>query len=226
MRRLLPTGSPNETVDLTEAYALPAGHTVPWVAVSMVHSIDGSTSMQGVSGSLGSRSDQAVFSTLRRRSDVLLVGARTAQVEGYRPVTRAGQRLAIVTASGNLPWEEAVYRHPQTVIVAPEDGAALPVPAVRAGVGRVDLREALRQLAPTVVLLEGGSSLNTQMLEADLVDEICVTTAPLTVLGSGPRIAYGPVEQAQRFVLSQVLEDEGYLFCRYLRLRTDVGALG
>jgi riboflavin biosynthesis pyrimidine reductase len=226
MRRLLPTGAPTEIADLDGAYALPADHAMPWVALSMVHSIDGSTSMHGVSGSLGSRADQAVFSTLRRRSDLLLVGARTAQVEGYRPVTRAGQRLAIVTGSGNLPWAQAVYRHPQTIIIAPEDGPPLPVPAVRAGLGRVDLREALLQLAPHVVLLEGGSSLNTQLLEADLVDEICVTTAPLTVLGSGPRIAFGPQEQEQRFVLSQVLEDDGYLFCRYLRLRADVGALG
>jgi riboflavin biosynthesis pyrimidine reductase len=81
-------------------------------------------------------------------------------------------------------------------------------------------------LRPTVVLLEGGSSLNSQMLEQDLVDEICVTTAPLTVLGSGPRLASGPTEHRQRFVLSQILEDDGYLFCRYLRLRPSVGALG
>lgn len=218
MRRIFPA----ETVDpidaLADVYMTPASvASKPWVILSMVHSIDGSTSLSGVSGPLGSQADQAVFSTLRSRADVLLVGARTVRAEGYQPLKRAGQRLAIVSGSGVLPWDEPVYTHAQTVIVAPEDGPALPVSALRAGRGRVDLKRALDLLRPRVVLLEGGSSLNAQMLTLGLVDELCITTAPVTVVGLGPRIAQSTTETIQTFRLAQILEQDGYLFSRYFR---------
>ena len=218
MQRLYPPGNPATVPALAEAYLTPVRHsTRPWVVLSMVHSIDGSTSLTGVSGPLGSAADQQVFSTLRSRADLLLVGAGTVRAEGYQPLRRPSQRLAIVTGSGNLPWSEPVYTHAQTVIVTTEDGPDLPVTPLRAGIGRVDLAKALDLLAPDVVLLEGGSSLNAQMLQAGLVDELCITTAPVTVLGTGPRVAQGAVEAIQAFRLHQILEEEGYLFSRYLR---------
>jgi riboflavin biosynthesis pyrimidine reductase len=218
MQRLYPASSTDEIGPLAQAYATPASTiSSPWVILSMVHSIDGSTSLSGVSGPLGSETDQAVFSTLRSRADVLLVGAGTVRAEGYKPLKRKGQRLAIVSGSGDLPWDEPVYTHDQTVIVAPEDGPELPVQTLRAGHGRVDLTKALILLAPTVVLLEGGSSLNAQMLSLGLVDELCVTTAPVTVLGQGARIAHGAQESIQSFRLAQILEQDGYLFSRYFR---------
>jgi riboflavin biosynthesis pyrimidine reductase len=218
MQRLFPAHSPDEIGSLAQAYATPESATdSPWVILSMVHSIDGSTSLSGVSGPLGSEADQAIFSTLRSRADVLLVGAGTVRAEGYQPLKRKGQRLAIVSGSGALPWDEPVYTHEQTVIVAPEDGPELPVHALRAGKDRVDLAKALALLAPTVVLLEGGSSLNAQMLSLGLVDELCITTAPVTVLGQGHRIAQNMQESIQSFRLTQLLEQDGYLFSRYFR---------
>jgi riboflavin biosynthesis pyrimidine reductase len=216
MRRLFPA-DPVDAIDvLADAYITPSSAVAkPWVILSMVHSIDGSTSLSGLSGPLGSDADQAVFSTLRSRADLLLVGAGTVRAEGYQPLKRAGQRLAIVSGSGALPWEEPVYTHSQTVIVAPEDGPTLPVTALRAGRGRVDLALALDLLEPRVVLLEGGSSLNAQMLALGLVDELCITTAPVTVVGSGPRIAHSATESIQPFRLVQILEQDGYLFSRY-----------
>jgi riboflavin biosynthesis pyrimidine reductase len=218
MRRLFPA-APLDAVDvLADAYVTPTTAVAkPWVILSMVHSIDGSTSLSGVSGPLGSDADQAVFSTLRSRADLLLVGSGTVRAEGYQPLTRAGQRLAIVSGSGVLPWDEPVYTHSQTVILAPEDGPPLPVTPLRAGQGRVDLALALHLLEPRVVLLEGGSSLNAQMLALGLVDELCITTAPVTVLGSGPRIAHSEAESIQPFRLVQILEQDGYLFSRYFR---------
>jgi riboflavin biosynthesis pyrimidine reductase len=218
MRRLFPATPVDAIEILTDAYITPPSAVArPWVILSMVHSIDGSTSLSGVSGPLGSDADQAIFSTLRSRADVLLVGAGTVRAEGYQPLKRAGQRLAIVSGSGALPWDEPVYTHSQTVIVAPEDGPTLPVTALRAGRGRVDLALALGLLRPRVVLLEGGSSLNAQMLALGLVDELCITTAPVTVVGSGPRIAQSAVEFIQPFRLVQILEQDGYLFSRYFR---------
>jgi riboflavin biosynthesis pyrimidine reductase len=218
MRRLFPADPVDPVGVLADAYAMPTtAPATPWVILSMVHSIDGSTSLGGLSGPLGSEADQAVFSTLRSRADVLLVGAGTVRAEGYQPLKRAGQRLAIVSGSGALPWDEPVYTHRQTVIVAPEDGPTLPVTALRAGRGRVDLALALQRLEPRVVLLEGGSSLNAQMLALGLVNELCITTAPVTVVGAGPRIAHSEVEFIQPFRLAQILEQDGYLFSRYFR---------
>jgi riboflavin biosynthesis pyrimidine reductase len=218
MRRLFPADSTDSIDVLSEAYITPPSSAdKPWVILSMVHSIDGSTSLSGVSGPLGSHADQAVFSVLRSRADVLLVGAGTVRAEGYQPLKRAGQRLAIVSGSGAFPWDEPVYSHSQTIIVAPEDGPPLPVAALRAGQGRVDLALALSLLQPRVVLLEGGSSLNAQMLALGLVDELCITTAPVTVLGAGPRIAQGATESIQAFRLGQILEQDGSLFSRYFR---------
>jgi riboflavin biosynthesis pyrimidine reductase len=223
MRRLFPPDADDAIDVLAEAYTTPnAAVGKPWVILSMVHSIDGSTSLRGVSGPLGSDADQAVFSALRSRADVLLVGAGTVRAEGYQPLKRAGQRLAIVSGSGALPWDEPVYTHSQTLIVAPEDGPSLPATVLRAGHGRVDLARALDLLEPRVVLLEGGSSLNAQMLALGLVDELCITTAPVTVVGSGPRIAQGGAESIQAFRLVQILEQDGYLFSRYFR--SDAGS--
>ena len=218
MQRLYPTAGSARPTTARDAYINTSTSEKPWVIMSMVQSIDGSSSLGGASGGLGSEADQQVFSTLRSRADLLLVGAATARAERYQPLKRPGQRLAIVTASGNFPWEQEVYRHPQTTIVAPLDAPAMPVETLRVGRDRVDLAEALRILKPDVVLLEGGSSLNAQMLSADLVDEICVTTAPITVLGKGARIAAGPMETTGRFRLVHVLEEDGYLFTRYVRL--------
>ncbi len=224
MRRLYPTDVDAAETTAPVAYPNLPGASRPWVIMSMVQSLDGSSSLQGASGLLGSEADRKVFSALRSRADLLLVGAATARAEHYQPVKRPGQRLAIVTGSGNLPWGQAVYSHGQTTIVAPIDAPPMPVEGLRVGLGRVDLAEALRLLSPTVVLLEGGSSLNAQMLSAGLVDEICLTIAPITVLGIGARIAAGQAETLGHFRLVQVLEEDGYLFTRYTKAEAvDIG---
>ena len=218
MRQIFPPSLADEPVSLNDVYRT-VPRSRPWIVLSMVQSIDGSTSLDGVSGPLGSSEDQRIFSVLRSRADLLLVGSSTVKAEGYKPLTRPGQRLAIVTGSGDLPWTEPVYTHNQTVIVAPEDGPAMPATVVRAGTGRVDLAKALQLLAPKVVLLEGGSSLNGQMLQLGLVDELCITTAPVTVTGKGPRIAHSEMESQHSFALATILESDGYLFSRYLAVR-------
>lgn len=218
MQQIYPVPIPDITV-VADFYRTPESAEAPWVFLSMVHSLDGTTSLNGASGDLGSVSDQNIFSALRSRADLILVGSGTARAERYQPLKRAGQRLAIVTASGDLPWDEPVYTHPQTVIVTTADAPSLPVEALRVGQGQVDLAQALKLLAPTVVMLEGGSTLNGQMLAAGLVDELCLTAAPLTAAGSGPRVAHFDREHLQHFVLRHVLEDDGYLFSRYAVIR-------
>jgi riboflavin biosynthesis pyrimidine reductase len=208
-----------ELVTIADAYA-PLPDTPlhrPWITVSMVQSLDGATAFAGVSGPLGSAVDQAVFGTLRRHHDVSLVGAGTARTEQYKPLRTPGRRLAVVTASGNLPLDEPVYQHDQTLVVLPVDGPDLPCTTVRAGHGRVDLAQAVDLLQAERILLEGGSSLNGQMLALDLVDEVCLTLSPVLVGGVSPRVATFPSEFTRRFRLVHVLEADGLLFLRYTR---------
>lgn len=186
----------------------------------MVSSIDGATTVAGRSGALGGAGDRMVFAAIRGVADVVLAGAETVRVERYGPPARPGLRIAVVTRSGRLDWEAELFRSGTGLVVAPEDGPDVPVPVVRAGLGSVDLAGALRRLAADgvgVVLAEGGPTLNGQLLAAGLVDELCVTVAPVAVGGSADRLAVGPDVEAPPWRLAHVLEHEGELFLRYLR---------
>ena len=61
----------------------------PWLRANMVASADGAAALDGRSGGLSGRADQAVFSVLRSLADVIVVGAATARLERYRPVQLA-----------------------------------------------------------------------------------------------------------------------------------------
>lgn len=217
VRRLLP--DPTDPIEPAAAYADPRRRQAgrPWVLVNMVASLDGATALDGRSGGLGGAGDKTVFGTLRSLADVVLVGAETVRAEHYGPPRRAGQRIAVVTRRAHLDWSSDLLTSGQAVIVTSEDGPEVPVPAVRAGHGDVDLRAAIALLGGAVVLAEGGPSLNAQLLAADLVDELCVTVAPVAVAGASQRLAMGVSAPLRRFELTHVLEHDGELFLRYLR---------
>jgi len=88
---------------------------------------------------------------------------------------------------------------------------------------RVDLSVALRALGDlglNRVLTEGGPSLLGSFVAADLLDEMCLTTAPLLLGGGGVRVATGPAEMVTPMRPGHVLTDEdGYLYVRYHRTR-------
>ncbi len=68
------------------------------------------------------------------------------------------------------------------------------------------------------VLTEGGPSLLSLFIEHDLLDELCVTIAPILVGGSARRIASGPGVAHTRMRRSHLLtDDEGYLYTRYVK---------
>jgi len=190
----------------------------PGVRANMVSTLDGSaTGADGRSGSINNAADWRVFRVLRALADVVLVGAGTVRAEGYTelPVAddlravraslgRAGSlELAVVTISGDLP--DAVLdgeRPPLVVTVA--DNPALGGLRERIGADRVlvtgdghrvDPRGVVRALAERGldhVLAEGGPSLLSGLVEADVVDEVCLTWTPRLVGGPAPRILDQP----------------------------------
>ena len=89
------------------------------------------------------------------------------------------------------------------------------------GAGGVDLGAMVGWLGDqgaAVVLTEGGPSLLGQLVERGLVDELCLTVAPLLVAGTAERIAHTPADApATELALERVLEADGSLLLRYVR---------
>jgi riboflavin biosynthesis pyrimidine reductase len=245
MRQLLPT--PIDDVDPDELYATdarpaPAGR--PWVLANMIASADGAASIEGRSGQLGGPGDRLVFRALRAVADVILVGGGTARAEHYGPPRPSadqqaarrdrGQapvpRIAVVTGRLDLDLSSPLFTDSPTrpIVItgtrpSPEQLAEASEVAevVVAGTDTVDLAAgvaALAELGAGVVLCEGGPTLNGQLLAAGLVDEWCMTVAPLLAGGDAGRIAHGPPPgRPESLQLDRVLEQDGLLLLRYVR---------
>jgi riboflavin biosynthesis pyrimidine reductase len=184
----------------------------------MVASVDGATVVDGRSGGLSSPADQAVLAALRQAADVVLVGAGTVRAEGYGAPRKSGLRIGVVTASGDVDPQSALFRSGTGFLVTTLDAPDHGLPAVRAGHGRVDLAAAVSQLDGDVVHAEGGPTLNAALLAADLVDEVNLTLSPTLVGGDGPRLVNGTHAHPPRPLhLAHVCEVEGFLFLRYVR---------
>jgi riboflavin biosynthesis pyrimidine reductase len=206
--------------------------------VNMVASVDGASSGPGdKSAPLSSAADRRLFHALRAVADVVLAGAGTVRAENYGAPRGDGLRPRLATVSGRLALDPATrfFREPEvpplvfTTGDALAEGKASPelaaVAEIRAaGAHTFDWPEALRILradyGTEVLLVEGGPTLNTELVAADLVDELRLTIAPLVVGGSTRRIvAPGAPADARRYTLADLGEDDGFLFLRYLRDR-------
>ena len=223
MRRLLPLDAVG-TVTVEQVADGPRRRGVdrPWVMACMIASVDGSASLGGRSGGLGAASDAALLGALRRRAQVVLVGAGTARTEGYGPPRSPGLRIAVVTNSGDVDVDSDLFRSGAGLVIAPRrtevHGAEeRGVEVLRCGEETVDLAAALAALDAEVVQLEGGPTLNGAMVAADLVDEWNVTISPSLVGGDGPRLVTNADEAKRPLRLVQLVEDGSMLFGRWLR---------
>ncbi|HMF04453.1 MAG TPA: pyrimidine reductase family protein, partial [Acidimicrobiia bacterium] len=244
MRQLFPVAA--DPVDPLDVYGdTPRAAGRPSVRLNMIASVDGATSVDGLSGKLGGAADHRVFFALRSLADVILVAAGTARAEGYGPAElpaetqdvrrRRGQTpvpaIAVVSHSCNLDWQSPFFTaatvRPLIVTVGGASGddrsrASDVADVVIAGEHDVDLRRALEAIGERgarSVLAEGGPSLNAQVAGAGLLDEVCLTLSPSIVGGDGKRIVAGPaLDMSAHLRLCSLCEDGGYLFLRY---RTD-----
>ena len=228
MRRLLPEPADDTTVDEAYGSALGSRADGPWVGLCMVASIDGSTAVDGNSAKLSSATDAAVLGRLRQLADVIVVGAGTVRDEGYGAPHKPGQRVGVITSSGRMDYSSDLFVSGAGFVITSETGAPeLPsgIDVVRVGDHRIDLQAALLRLRTVVdradyVQVEGGAALNGALFDADLIDEINVTTSPATVGGPGPRLAVGAPPRAHRFDVAQLaIDDESFVYMRWLRRR-------
>jgi riboflavin biosynthesis pyrimidine reductase len=217
MRRLHP--DPIASISAVEAYeaARPRPIDRPWVGLCMVASIDGSTVVDQRSAALSGDADREVLRALRSFADVIIVGAGTVRIEGYGPPRKPGQRIGVVSRRGELDLSTPLFTSGAGFLIMPRSAPDRPVETIRAGDHDVDLAAALAQLDVDVVQAEGGPALNGSLAAADLIDELNLTISPLVAAGDGPRVTTGAAPLAHHFELAHVLEDDGFLFTRYLR---------
>ncbi len=228
MRRLLPEPATDMSVD--DAYAGPLGSRSggPWVGLCMVASIDGSIAVDGTSAGLSSPTDIAVLTRLRRVADAIVVGAGTVREEGYGAPSKPDQRIGVVTRNGELDFTSELFRSGAGFVITTRTGASSAptgVDVVRAGDDEIDLAAALGLVSELVggadfVQVEGGAALNGAFMDADLIDEMNITTSAATFGGPGPRVSSGGPAHVHRFEVRQLaIDDEAFVYTRWLRRR-------
>ncbi len=180
-----------------------------------MHSLDGAVSVDGASAGLGSPGDKRIFDLLRAWADAVLVGHGTASAEGYGPVAAdtgvvelrrrlgrpAARRSSWCPAGPRWPpatgWRSPPPTWSPAASADADRRAALAEAGVRVlvcGDDDVDLPAALDALAADgleQVLCEGGPALFRSAVAAGVVDELCLTTAPL-LAGGAPGLLGDP----------------------------------
>lgn len=247
MRALLPDAA--DDVDLHQHYArhwLESGG----VRANFISSVDGAVTIAGRSEGLQTPGDNRVFAALRDLADAVLVGAGTARVEGYGVVDLSARRRAIRRQWGlDEALPTAVVSHslqldpsaplfagdgPRSVVItragadaARREQLAAVADVLVCGDEVVDLpaaRIALAERGITRLLCEGGPTLFAGLAHDGLIDELCLTVAPLLAGPGAGRISAGaswPLSTAGRKALrlEGLLEEDDALFCRYRLLR-------
>lgn len=245
---LLPRDGEIDDTELERLYDYPPELDRPWVQVNFVSSPDGAVTVGGKSHGLSGPADKKVFMLGRTLADVVLVGAGTAAIEGYEGVkagevraaarTRLGlspvppiavvTRRATIDPAAPLITESAVPTIVLTCLAAAEDRRTALADAgadvVITGDADVDLPVALAELDKRGlrrVSCEGGPHLFGGLIEAGLVDQLCLTVSPMLAGGDASRIAVGPPPVAPRKLeLASVLTDDGFLMLRYRSRRS------
>lgn len=221
----------------------------PYVLVNMVMSADGKAVVEGTEQGIGSKVDQRLMRELRVNADVVLNGAGTLRASGSSSrlgdpaleelrVRRGKPRLpfaATLSASGDLPldrlfftasdFEAVVYLGHGVPPERCEDIEATGRRVVllpREGEIAAMLEHMRHRLHASVLLCEGGPTLNAQMFGLGFVDEYFVTIGPVVV---GGRETLTPVEGDSAFTRSTLRQLElvsaianpetGEVYCRY-----------
>jgi riboflavin biosynthesis pyrimidine reductase len=230
--------------ELLERYAI-ADRTVPRVRANFIASLDGAATHDGRTRGLNNADDKQVFDLLRMLCDVVLVGAGTLRTEGYADLRVEDgasawrlqhglppqPTLAVVSARLTLNPEMAAFAQaPVRAIIFTH--ARSPVQQRRelsraaevivCGEERLDPHAMLACLAQRglrQVLCEGGPHLLGTLIEADCLDELCLTLSPVLENGRAGRITAGAAQTPRGMRLGHVLSVQDMLLLRYERSR-------
>ncbi|OCB39660.1 hypothetical protein A5676_12915 [Mycobacterium malmoense] len=223
-------GTVADVTELASFYADPPRG----VRANMIFSADGAAAFGGRAGPLSCPTDQRLLRLLRGFADVVLVGAGTARAENYGPVRLpdAGPTppppIAVISRSGRLPSRLLTEPGlPPIVVTCAAAAAARDEPGDRrqvlvAGEDSVDVSRAvalLRARGMHRILCEGGPTVLDELVEADAVDEICVTLAPKLAASQpvGHRLTPSSLPAPVTMRLEHALVCDDYVFLKYRR---------
>ncbi len=224
----------------------------PFVAINMVMSADGRTVVDGTERGLGSALDQRLMRELRVHFDVVMNGGATFRASGTSArlnnpeleqwrVDRGmapSPIAAVLTRSGDLPPERRFFTDEGLEAVIYLSSAAAdsvrqelesqgrPVVIVPEGnESEAALDHMKRELGASRVLVEGGATLNGDLISQGLVDEYFLTLAPRITGGETAHPAVQWPGETMRSGIKQMRlvhampSADGEIFLRY-RLQT------
>lgn len=219
----------------------PRDTALPFIRAVMIASIDGAVrGASGTSTDLTNAEDLAMLGLMRACSDAVLVGAATVRAYPYRPprpnprwltmrqnagMTDAPQ-LVVVTRTG-VAADNACFSDAQRppVFVVPSTCPDLESLAERAevmvaGEDDVDMTvmaAQLRERGLSRISCEGGPGLLNALATRGLVDEYCLTTAPVWIGGADLRLSAGPAAAlAGAFeVVRLLLGEDSYVYTQW-----------
>ena len=190
-----------------------------WLSINLVASVDGAAhGGDGTSGTLTQGADRRILGAIRRNSSVVLVGAETVRAEGH--LFPRSTSLVVATLSGNLTGHafSPELEPGRLVVVCPASASE----TVRRTLGDVpaaiidipshtvtphQLIDALRAHGFDTIVCEGGPSLASQLIDAQLVDELCLTTSPLIAGKAAESLPAITAADRHELELSQLLTD-------------------
>mgnify|MGYP006411568711 FL=1 len=163
---------------------------MPFVTSKIAMSLDGRTAMKnGESKWITSDAARKDVHKLRSENQAIMTGSGTIINDNPMMTVRLNEidsnPLRVVIDSNNLITDKSLNifsSNADTLVLNSDNSKTL-------SNGKLDLQSALTKLGEMGVnnlLLEAGSGLNGAMLEADLVDEFIIYTAPL-ILGNDAR---------------------------------------
>lgn len=243
LRRLYPDPGTTTPAELISRLGLGAKAAVgrPYVVLNMVSSLDGKAVVESRTRALGGEADRQAFHHLRTQADAILVGAGTVRGERYGPAVKSEELRAkrveeglapdpltvIVSARLNLPADVPLLQDPASRVViatAAEHelaGTRAQIEYLRTGTDLPLLLGRLRERQGVgAVLCEGGPTLNSHLLAANLVDELFLTLSPQIVGGADALtiVAGAALSAPVGAELVWLVEGEGDLLARW-RLR-------
>lgn len=244
MLRSLESGEPVDILEVLFAEDRSAPGR-PWVMLNMVESIDGATAVDGGASALNDEDDRALFLSLRAVPDVVLNGAETVRSENLGPVRLSSHmadarraagiegepRMAILTRSMSIDPGHRVFsdqeRRPVMITGIDADPAKVTMLQDVADIIQIEKLDGHGVVTAlgnaSVILCEGGPTVNSLLIASGVVDEVNLTISPVLAMGESKRVASGlPIEVPTKMRLARTLIGEESLFLRFVRARADL----
>jgi 5-amino-6-(5-phosphoribosylamino)uracil reductase len=210
----------------------------PYLALNMVTTLDGKATIEWRTRGLSTDLDRELFHHLRTQADAVMVGAGTVRAERYGRMTKTAELrekrvreglapdplAVVVSARLDLPADLPLLNEPeQRVVIATSSDATIEGLGPQVEFLRVGddlplmMARLLADYGVRSVLCEGGPTLNSHLLAADLVDELFLTLNPKLAGGASALtiVAGRELVEPAELELVSVAEGAGDLFTRW-----------